>query len=749
MSSKRVLVCASCLPEADQDSGSRRLFDLMTALCEGGWSVSIASPQRDVEHCARPLQQRGIATYTGPLSEMEPLLSAGRFDLVLASFWHHAEPLLPLIRRLSPWTRILVDSVALHFRHEARDVFRTAAEEGQRGREANPSPNPSPKRRGESGGWFGPPLRAGEGLGEGIASQPQSGMLGQDSGTALARELNVYAAADGVLTVSRKEAELINDLTGDPHLARVVPDCENLTPSSVPFSRRQGILFVGNFEHRPDSAVRYLCEEIVPRIPRACLDEHPVQVVGNQLDETVRTLGEGLPGVRLVGRVPSLVPYLHRARVSVLPLRDGAGTKRNLLQSLAAGTPAVSTRVGIEGLDLRAEEHVLVADDAGDFARGITRLLQDEALWQRLARQGREQVLQSHGPEACRKQFLLALADVFSKEPKAGSLAAAGELRRLRVCEERGERRGVSPPVETSTGGLTPRRSPPAIVSQPLSFVDGSAGRGARAVPTSPRTTSGPSDVPPLVMGRKHRKKVLVLGIYLADQANNITDLVAAFADSVRFDVTQHWVALGGEAPTPEVAAVTARVIRDKVPKYQILNNFLASHDPSAYEYVVSSDDDIQVPRQFLDRFLTVQADLEFAIAQPARTGNSYVDHPIVEQQLGVLARQTLFVEVGPLASFHRSIYDLVFPFDLTSQMGWGYESVWALRLAERGLKMGIIDALPVEHSMRKPVANYSWHEADAARTAYLARHPHLPLEECFRVLDVISFEEGDPCLPS
>jgi hypothetical protein len=164
---------------------------------------------------------------------------------------------------------------------------------------------------------------------------------------------------------------------------------------------------------------------------------------------------------------------------------------------------------------------------------------------------------------------------------------------------------------------------------------------------------------------------------------------------------------------------------------------------------VVSADDDIRLPARFLDRFLTLQADLEFALAQPARTGNSYLDHPIVEQQQGVVARQTRFVEIGPLVSFHQSVYDRVFPFDLTSPMGWGYENVWAFRLMERGLKMGIIDALAVEHNLRKPVANYSWHEADAARTAYLARHPHLPLDECFRVLDVISFEEADPCLKS
>src|SRR5262249_40403857 len=143
----------------------------------------------------------------------------------------------------------------------------------------------------------------------------------------------------------------------------------------------------------------------------------------------------------------------------------------------------------------------------------------------------------------------------------------------------------------------------------------------------------------------------------------------------------------------------------------------------------------------FMERFLRLQSDLGFSIAQPARTPNSSVDHPIVMQQAGLLARQTLFVEVGPVVSFHRSVYEPIFPFDLTSPMGWGYSNVWAFLLSRRGMKMGIIDVAPVEHSMRTPVTNYSWEQANAQRDALLAKHPHLSYEECFQVLNAIALE--------
>jgi hypothetical protein len=72
--------------------------------------------------------------------------------------------------------------------------------------------------------------------------------------------------------------------------------------------------------------------------------------------------------------------------------------------------------------------------------------------------------------------------------------------------------------------------------------------------------------------------------------------------------------------------------------------------------------------------------------------------------------------------------------------MGWGFENLWSLEVERRGLAMGILDRLPVDHSLRKPVANYSWHEADAGRSRLFASREHRPTVDCFRVLGAIPF---------
>jgi hypothetical protein len=231
---------------------------------------------------------------------------------------------------------------------------------------------------------------------------------------------------------------------------------------------------------------------------------------------------------------------------------------------------------------------------------------------------------------------------------------------------------------------------------------------------------------------------VLVLGIYLANRQNNVADIIRTIAGTRSFRVEQRWIAMCGEPPTESVAAVTVDRIAQLTPKGAIVNAQIAAADLHRFDYVVLCDDDVVLPLGFLDAFLALQERLEYRIAQPARTIGSYIDLPIVEQHPGLVARQTLFVEQGPVISIHRSAFDLVFPFNLISPMGWGLENVWSLRASERGLKMGIIDNVPVDHSMRRPVANYSWHEADHGRSALLASTPSRPTEECFTVVDIV-----------
>ncbi|MEW5871691.1 MAG: glycosyltransferase [Chloroflexota bacterium] len=389
---RRALLCAPSLPEYDRQSGSLRIFHFVQFLQEAGWAVSfVAHDERAEPRYTHQLRQMGVAVYTGFDQRMQQLVQFGRFELAILAFWKIAELALPIVRQFSPSTAIIVDSVDLHFLRQARQAFGSlqSAETGdERCRSA-------------------------------------TGLLEENYASQMVREINAYVAADVVLAVSDKESQLINDLVNDPGLAYTVPDSFSLyetdTPISVglSLSQRKGILFVGNFRHPPnEQALAYLCQEIVPRLDPAVLAQHPIYVVGNALDERIQKLGSGLPDVHMLGWVPSLIPYLHSVRLSLVPLLFGAGTKRKLLHALMAGTPVVSTSIGVEGLDLQDGRHVLVRDDPEGFAQAIQALIQDDNLWQCLAQQGHAKALVMHGRPAVREIFLGAINRALARQNK-------------------------------------------------------------------------------------------------------------------------------------------------------------------------------------------------------------------------------------------------------------------------------------------------------------------------------------------
>jgi O-antigen biosynthesis protein len=374
---RRALVILPTMPEADRESGSRRAFHLIELLVHRGWSVSVlVENATGGERCARTLRRLGAASYGGRetrwagseyLADPSELLESESFDLAIVAFWEVAERYLPLLRTHTPRTRVLVDSVDLHFLRQARAAFARARTEAR-----------------------------GEALDEGFGDRAR-------------RELNAYGAADGVLTVSAKEAAWIDDLVGAAGHALCIPDLEDASGPMRPRAERKGLLFLGNFRHPPNVEALAFLEEIVARLPAALLAEHPLAIVGNALEPAMLGGLAGRDHVHAVGWVPSVDPYLERALVSLAPLRSGAGTKRKLLQSLLAGTPCVSTSIGAEGLDLADGREVVLADSAAGYARAIERLARDEDLWERLAKAGRARIEIAHSPQAVSQALHAAL----------------------------------------------------------------------------------------------------------------------------------------------------------------------------------------------------------------------------------------------------------------------------------------------------------------------------------------------------
>jgi glycosyltransferase involved in cell wall biosynthesis len=155
--------------------------------------------------------------------------------------------------------------------------------------------------------------------------------------------------------------------------------------------RRANLLIVGSMDYRPNvDAVLYFLEAVFPLILKS-VPACTLTVVGKNPPDCLRRLNRP-PVVRICADAPDVRPHHREAMVSPVALRSGGGSRLKILESLALGTPVVSTRVGCEGLDVVPNRHILVSDEPVEFATETARLLREPDLWTRLSENGRRLV---------------------------------------------------------------------------------------------------------------------------------------------------------------------------------------------------------------------------------------------------------------------------------------------------------------------------------------------------------------------
>ncbi|HLI54747.1 MAG TPA: glycosyltransferase family 4 protein [Acidimicrobiales bacterium] len=221
-----------------------------------------------------------------------------------------------------------------------------------------------------------------------------------DARRAAAWERRIVNGYDLTFAVSAEDAEALGGRT------EVVPngvDLEGFPATPVPPAH--SMIFSASFNYEPniDGAV-WLCEEILPRV-RSEVPDATLLLVGRQPHERVRRLA-ALPGVDAHFDVPSVFPLLAAARVALVPLRQGSGTRLKALEAMAAGRPLAGTPVGLEGLGLVDGESALMSDSAEGVARAAVRLLLDDGTATRVATSARSLAERHFGWDSLAERYL-------------------------------------------------------------------------------------------------------------------------------------------------------------------------------------------------------------------------------------------------------------------------------------------------------------------------------------------------------
>ena len=360
---RKMLVIDSRAPDPSRDSGSLRLCQMLDLFHQDGWQIDFFADDglASAEDIAR-LEAVGVHVHRDDPSRW--LRREGdKLDAVLLCRLPVADLYLPLVRRHAPTALLVFDTVDLHFLREQRaaelDPHRRLQRHAQRSRR---------------------------------------------------RELLAITRSDLTLVVSEQERDL---------LAAELPErramvLTNIHPlhdgGDASFEARRDLLFIGGFGHPPNAdAVHWFVDEVMPLLRTR--EPGLILHVAGDIHEPVRKSLQAAD-IRLHGRVPELAPLMRNSRVSIAPLRFGAGVKGKVNMAMSYGLPVVATSIAAEGMYLVHRENVLIADGAANFAAAVLELYRDEALWRKLSAGGIANVRNHFSVERAREtvQAIGALA---------------------------------------------------------------------------------------------------------------------------------------------------------------------------------------------------------------------------------------------------------------------------------------------------------------------------------------------------
>ena len=339
---RRVLFIEACMLTPDQDAGSVRTWRLIQAMREMGCKVTFtaANLEQREPYCAQ-LQQEGVEVLYAPyVRSVEELVKerGAEFDIIILARYYIASRYIDAVRRHAPRALLVFDTIDLHYLRNRR-----------------------------------------------LAQLEKNASLAQGAEAIYRHEIDCIQRCDVTWVVSEVERDI---LARDVPRACVLVQTMIHTPAAARarFAEREGLLFLGGFRHPPNvDAARWLAREIVPRL-RERLADVTTYLVGANAPRAVLELAA--PGLEVVGFVPDVAPWFERCRISISPLRYGAGIKGKVNHAMSHGLPVVATRASIEGMHLVEGEEVLVADEPDAFVDAIVRLYGDEALWERLSAAG-------------------------------------------------------------------------------------------------------------------------------------------------------------------------------------------------------------------------------------------------------------------------------------------------------------------------------------------------------------------------
>lgn len=358
-----VLIIGYVWPEPRSSAASGHVMQLIDCFLEQGWQITFASPASEGEHKA-DLTALGITEVAIELndSSFDHFVSELQPDVVLFDQYVIEEQFGWRVEKHCPNAlRVLETSDLQSMRHTRHQLVKDLLQ-GQ--------PDS------DLAGYF---------------QMPRAELITHMATTDIAqREIAAIYRSDLSLMVSDMEIELLTEqlrmpaslLHWAPLLVRDIPD------QGKGYDEREHFLIIGNFRHAPNwDAVLWLKNSIWPLI-RQQLPSAQVHVYGAYTPPKATALHNAAQGFHIMNWAEDALEVMAGARVSLAPIRFGAGIKGKVIDAMVCGTPTVTTPIGAEAMYGELPFPGAIATDAQALADAAVRLYKDRTLWEQAQRAG-------------------------------------------------------------------------------------------------------------------------------------------------------------------------------------------------------------------------------------------------------------------------------------------------------------------------------------------------------------------------
>ncbi len=343
---KYILVIDARVLMPDHDSGSLRMFNVLKILQTLGYKVTFLPANMHYHEKYTPqMQAMGIeCQYVPYIHSVEKYLQefGQQFETVILSRADYAEKYIDEVKRSCPHARIIFDTVDLHFLREQREAELTGDKH-----------------------------------------------LAESAAMRKVQELTIARKADTTLVVSPVELELFKQEAPEINVG-LLSNIHQTFSTGKSFTEREHMLFIGNFEHPPNSdAMLYFLNQIFPLV-HAQNPDIKLLIVGGHVPASIKARASD--HVIITGFVKDIEQLFNDIRISIAPLRYGAGVKGKINSSMSFGVPMVVSPIAAEGMNLEHEKDILIAEQPEDVASEILRLYSDQDLWKKLSDAGKHNI---------------------------------------------------------------------------------------------------------------------------------------------------------------------------------------------------------------------------------------------------------------------------------------------------------------------------------------------------------------------